>query len=69
MVMEVHNMDYDSKVASVLGIMMNYHPLVYLIAVFIGFCNVPNTQGGTKVLEYGMSGKVNVRSQDLKLKN
>ena len=49
--------------------MMNYHPLVYLIAVFIGFCNVPNTQGGTKVLEYGMSGKVNARSQDLKLKN
>ena len=48
---------------------MNYHPLVYLIAVFIGFFNVPNTQVGTKALEYGMSGKVNVRSQDLKLKN
>ena len=42
--------------------MMNYHPLVYLIAVFIGFFNVPNTQTGTKVLGYSMSGKVNERS-------
>ena len=48
---------------------MNYHPLDYLIAVFIGFFNVPNTQAGTRVLEYSMSGMVNVRSQDLKLKN